>query len=350
MIFSSLRHGVVSSLRYSMSTLGTDPSHRAICRNFGLSEYSLKTTNWDVTVFLYTNEHPVPGLDPLSGSRPRHRHQDHLLDSSRRSGWVRGSPRFPLLLTGGFFQLTYKRVRRPPLLDGAPGVCGAPRTPAPSPSITSLRRTWRVRAVPLRRCPADPGRLAEAILPSFVQCVIRVWLAWLLWSFAFRDGSAIWQATGPIASRRAGGAPGHASRRGAVARRAHRGGSFQDTRARGDPVVAAVPAGDLRGARRGAIFLDRLLSGYVQRLVRACRKIPRWLAGAPRVVIVGIRIRGDRRRASDASCLGADHLDRSAQLPSVRALLYQVATATLSPADIALPIRHWCAVSRTARC
>ena len=24
----------------------------------------LKTTNWDVTVFLYTHEHPVPGLDP----------------------------------------------------------------------------------------------------------------------------------------------------------------------------------------------------------------------------------------------------------------------------------------------
>ena len=26
----------------------------------------LKTVNWDVTVFLYTNEHPVPGLAPTT--------------------------------------------------------------------------------------------------------------------------------------------------------------------------------------------------------------------------------------------------------------------------------------------
>jgi NADH:ubiquinone reductase (H+-translocating) len=34
-------------------------------------------------------------------------------------------------------------------------------------------------------------------------------------------------------------------------------------------------------------------------------------------------------------------------------LLYQVATATLSPADIAVPIRalgRWCAVNKTAGC
>jgi hypothetical protein len=28
----------------------------------------LKTTNWDVTVFLYTHEHPVPGLDPWTAA------------------------------------------------------------------------------------------------------------------------------------------------------------------------------------------------------------------------------------------------------------------------------------------
>jgi DoxX-like protein len=28
----------------------------------------LKTSNWDVTVFLYTNEHPVPGLDPATAA------------------------------------------------------------------------------------------------------------------------------------------------------------------------------------------------------------------------------------------------------------------------------------------
>ena len=28
----------------------------------------LKTTNWDVTVFLYTHEHPVPGLEPTTAA------------------------------------------------------------------------------------------------------------------------------------------------------------------------------------------------------------------------------------------------------------------------------------------
>ena len=67
----------------------------------------LKTVNWDVTVFLYANEHPVPGLAPTTAA---------LIGTGIELvcpillvfGLATRFAAIPLLLTAAFLQFTYK--------------------------------------------------------------------------------------------------------------------------------------------------------------------------------------------------------------------------------------------------
>ena len=64
------------------------------------------------------------------------------------------------------------------------------------------------------------------------------------------------------------------------------------------------------------------------------------MAQRPRVVIVGAGFRRPRSRQSAAACARRRDLDRPQNHHCFQPLLYQVATAALSPADVAWPIRH----------
>ena len=67
----------------------------------------LKTVNWDVTVFLYANEHPVPGLEAKTAA---------LIGTSIELlcpillvfGLATRFAAIPLFLTAAFLQFTYK--------------------------------------------------------------------------------------------------------------------------------------------------------------------------------------------------------------------------------------------------
>ncbi|MGB8528543.1 MAG: DoxX family protein, partial [Rhodoplanes sp.] len=69
----------------------------------------LKTVNWEVTVFLYANEHPVPGLDPATAA---------LIGTGIELfcpiflvfGLATRFAAIPLLLTAAFLQFTYKEL------------------------------------------------------------------------------------------------------------------------------------------------------------------------------------------------------------------------------------------------
>src|SRR5512132_1880792 len=67
----------------------------------------LKTTNWDVTVFLYTNEHPVPGLDPSTAAALS---IELICPILLAFGLGTRIAAVPLLLTAAFLQLTYKQL------------------------------------------------------------------------------------------------------------------------------------------------------------------------------------------------------------------------------------------------
>ena len=89
----------------------------------------------------------------------------------------------------------------------------------------------------------------------------------------------------------------------------------------------------------GLLSLDTLLKPWLTRIFPNLSDDAAWLADAPRVVIVGAGFGGV------AAALGLRHARARVTLIDRRnyhlfqPLLYQVATATLSPADIASPIR-----------
>jgi len=174
------------------------------------------------------------------------------------------------------------------------------------------------------------------LLPVF-ELVVRVWLAWLLWRFAFRDGPAVLQAAGLILCALLG--VGLATRAVATMLVLLSVTFLANAPALGDPVTRLLLFAGFALYGAGALSLDHLV---LQRALRLCPSLSndtRWLEGAPRVVIVGAGFGGV------AAALALRHAWARVTLVDrhnyhlFQPLLYQVATATLSPADIAAPIR-----------
>ena len=104
---------------------------------------------------------------PADGGRHRHRHRaglSGLVGVRARHAHRRDS----VAADDGFSPVDLQGARRPSLLDGAPGVSGAPGTWCPLPR--SLHRAaLGPFGDPLRRCPAEAGRLAGAVRSSSVS-------------------------------------------------------------------------------------------------------------------------------------------------------------------------------------
>ena len=99
----------------------------------------LKTTNWDVTVFLYTNEHPVPGLDPPTAAALG-TGIELVCPVLLAFGLATRIAAIPLLLTTAFLQWTYKELADH-LYWRAPWGLYCFAALVPSPSITSSPHT-----------------------------------------------------------------------------------------------------------------------------------------------------------------------------------------------------------------
>lgn len=295
----------------------------------------LKTTNWDVTVFLYTHEHPVPGLDP-SVAAAIGTSVELICPVLLAFGLATRIAAIPLLATTAFLQFTYKELADHlywmALLGFAvlrgPGGLSLDHFIAPhlARSAIPFGGTLRNLALWLHRYALPPYQFA-----------VRVGFAWLLWSLAFRDGSDTWQAMGSLLCGAL--AAGLATRPAALFLALLTITSLFDASGLGDPILRLflLITFVLHGA--GAISVDRLLSRYVHRLCPSLSGDPGWLAEAPRVMIIGAGFGGIAAAQAMRHAWARITLIDRRNYHLFQPLLYQVATATLSPADIAVPIR-----------
>ncbi len=295
----------------------------------------LKTANWDVTVFLYTHEHPVPGLDPATAA---------VLGTGIELvcpvllvvGLATRLAAIPLLLTTLFLQLAYKELADHlywMMLLGLLLVRGAGPLSLDHVIAPHLAQS----AVPFAGCLSRVGRwLRRNALPP-CQLAVRLSFAWLLWHLGFADAPPAGQAAGALlCSLLAAGAASRASALGLALLTVT---TMAGVAALGDPVLRLFVLATfvLHGA--GALSADRVLAALARRLCPGLGGDAGWLATAPRVVVVGAGFGGL------AAVQGLRHAWARITLIDQRnyhlfqPLLYQVATATLSPADIAVPIR-----------
>jgi NADH dehydrogenase/putative oxidoreductase len=170
-----------------------------------------------------------------------------------------------------------------------------------------------------------------------LELVVRIGLAGLLWRYAFREDPAAFQAAGLILCALL--AVGLAARVVAIALVLSSMTFLFDAPALGDPVMRLFLFAGFALYGAGALSLDHLLFLRALRLCPSLSNDTRWLDGAKRVAIVGAGFGGV------AAALELRHawarvtlIDRH-NYHLFQPLLYQVATATLSPADIAAPIR-----------
>ncbi|MFO1128113.1 MAG: FAD-dependent oxidoreductase [Rhodospirillales bacterium] len=297
----------------------------------------LKTTNWDATVFLYTHEHPVPGLDPavaaVIGTGI-----ELVCPVLLAFGLASRIAAIPLLLTTAFLQLTYKELADHLywaallgfLLLRGPGALSVDHFIAPHLAGSAIPFAGSLKKLAVR--------LHRHVLPSY-QFTVRVWLAWLIWDLGFRDGSGSepWQAMGLVLC--AVLAAGLATRSAALFLALLSTTSLSDVTALGDPVLRLFLLATFALHGAGPISVDRLLRPYVHRLCPSLSRDPGWLAEAPRVIIVGAGFAGIAAAQALRHAWARITLVDRRNYHLFQPLLYQVATATLSPADIAVPIR-----------
>ena len=285
----------------------------------------LKLANWQVALELARSEYPVSWLDPVAAA---------YLGAAIETvcpvflalGLGTRLAAIPMLVLSLVIQLNYKAL--PDHLFWAallgwfavrgPGALSLDQVLAPA-----IRRT----AIPLVAPLADLADAATRRLAPVYQLFLRVWMASLAWDY----GTA-----GPALL-----ALGLLARLDALA------------------LIAAAAAVELLGAGApdlaywfmvlglvalngpGKWSLDAVLSEWLRRRLPGFAGLDRaGLKGAPRVVIVGAGFGGLAAarglRFTPANVTVVDRRNYHLFQP----LLYQVATAGLSPADIAAPIRE----------
>jgi NADH dehydrogenase FAD-containing subunit/uncharacterized membrane protein YphA (DoxX/SURF4 family) len=302
----------------------------------------LKTVNWEVTVFLYTHEHPVPGLAPQTAA---------LIGTGIELicpillvfGLATRVAAIPLLLTTAFLQLTYKELTDHLywmsllgfLIFRGPGALSVDHFIAPHLAGS---------AIPFG---SVLGKIAafkrRFLLPPF-ELVVRVMIAWLFWRHAFDTSLSALSARGfavdgLLALCCGLLALGLATRGAALVLALLSTMFFANVLALGDPVLRIFLLASFALFGAGLLSLDHLIARHLRQLCPSLSDDPSWLQGAPRVVIVGAGFGGvaaaEQLRHAWARVTLIDRRNYFLFQP----LLYQVATATLSPADIAVPIR-----------
>ena len=296
----------------------------------------LKTTTWVTTVLLYTSEHPVPGLDPTTAA---------LLGTGIELvcpvllafGLGTRLAAVPLLLTAAFLQFTYKELTDHLYWMALLGFLIV-RGPGPLSLDHLIAPHLASAAVPggalLRRIADVLDRFLLPPYAAFVRCglALLVWIAGFAHTPQPLKGLgaalcvllAIGLTTRPVALL--------------IVVLALVGFSPWGL-ALGDPVLCVFLLLIFVSHGAGLVSVDGVLTRGLWRLCPGLSGDRGWLAGAPRVVIVGAGFGGiAAAQALRHAWARVTVIDRR-NYHLFQPLLYQVATATLSPADIAVPIR-----------
>lgn len=303
----------------------------------------VKTATWQSTIWLYTYEHPVPGLAPETAA---------VLGTAIELacpvflviGLMTRIAVVPLLLTAAFLQFTYKPLEVHLywmlalgfLFARGPGAISLDHFVAPHlvgsalPFGETLRRAART--------------LTCRIAPLYLV-LMRLWLAsaFLGSDFArISEGPATISAAleiGTVIICSALLAAGFLTRIAALPLIAVSAFALASDPARDELVLQVMLLGIfvLQGA--GALSVDWFVKRNLKRVFPNLSGDPTWLEGAPRVVIVGAGFGGVAAALKLRHAWARVTLIDRRNYHLFQPLLYQVATATLSPADIATPIR-----------
>lgn len=299
----------------------------------------LKTINWPATVFLYTAEHPVPGVSPAVAAAIGTGFE-LVCPLLLLIGLFTRAAALPLFAWALFLQLTYAALDAQVyqilllgllILRGA-GSISLDRAIAPHLSSSALPFAGAVVAV---------GKFLDHWALPFGLLLVRLIVAGVFLhaaSVALAGGGAAIIVAAALGLFSGLLAFGLGTRFAAAALL---------------PALLFVPAGSgddaglllglllaallTRGG--GALALDRLLAARLVRLFPSLGTDVGWLEGAPRVVIVGAGFGGvAAARALKHAWAQVTLIDRR-NYHLFQPLLYQVATASLSPSEIATPIR-----------
>ncbi|MEZ5788199.1 MAG: FAD-dependent oxidoreductase [Xanthobacteraceae bacterium] len=192
-------------------------------------------------------------------------------------------------------------------------------------------------AIPLGSSLREFAAFKHRYLLPPVELLVRVGIAWLLWSHGFSAGSVTLQIVGLMLCVLF--ALGLATRAVALILAIVSLSVFSSFAPLGDSVLRFLlfVSFVLHGA--GPLSLDRLMWSHLQQLCPNLFGDRQWLEGAPNVVIVGAGFGGLAAAMSLRHAWANVTLIDKCNYHLFQPLLYQVATATLSPADIAQPIR-----------
>lgn len=295
----------------------------------------LKAASWPTTVLLYTAEHPVPGIAPQAAATIG-TGIELICPILLVLGLFTRLAALPLLLTAAFLQFTYKAL--PDHLFWMAFLGLLTLGGAGPISLDRLIGPHLANApVPLTR---TVGRIGNALrqhgLPALLL-VLRLWLVALIWTGILSTQPAVVQALGLLGCLLfAGGVATNLSAAFLLLLLALLPG---DRSVLGDPVYCGLLLASFALRGGGRLALDQCLARRIRQWFPALAPTEEWLADAPRVVIIGAGFGGiaaaQGLRYARARVTLLDRRNYHLFQP----LLYQVATASLSPADIATPIR-----------
>ncbi|MDS4071939.1 MAG: FAD-dependent oxidoreductase [Defluviicoccus sp.] len=294
----------------------------------------VKTATWASTVMLYTTEHPVPGLAPATAA-VLGTGIELICAPLLAVGLFTRFAVLPLLATTLFLQLTYLELTDHSLwmvLLGLLAIRGAGALSLDhliAPHLTGSAIPFAATLLRLFKW------LQRAVLPAYLVAV-RIWFGWLVMSAVTGSGGA---ATALTIAACALLAAGLATQFAALVLMILTLTAQAAIPELGDPVLRLFVLGFFVIHGAGALSLDRLVQTSIRALCPSLTMDPAWYADAPRVVIIGAGFGGiAAARALKHARARVTLIDRR-NYHLFQPLLYQVATATLSPADIAVPIR-----------
>ena len=296
---------------------------------------AVKTATWAATLMLYTTEHPVPGLEPATAA-VLGTGIELICAPLLAVGLGTRLAVLPLLATTLFLQLTYTALTDHLLwlallsllaLRGA-GALSLDHLIAPHLAGSAVPFGARLLQI--------SGWLRQTVLPGHLA-LVRLWFGWLVASAVLGSGMAV-ETTATIASC-ALLAAGLASRFAALGLMAFTLTTQAAIPELGDPAPRLLVLGFFAIHGAGALSLDRFVQAGIRALCPSLAKDPAWYADAPRIVIIGAGFGGIAAAQALRHARARVTLIDRRNYHLFQPLLYQVATATLSPADIAVPIR-----------
>lgn len=295
----------------------------------------LKTANWDITVFLYTVEHPVPGIAPTTAA---------LIGTAIELvcpillalGLATRLAALPLLAATLFLQLTYRDLADHLWWTALLALFVA-RGAGPLSVDRLIKPHLASSAIPFAATLDRLATVVDRLVHPPVDLAVRVGVAWILWSVAFHTAGLDLRVFGALAC--AALALGAASRLSALALAASTLTWTVAEPALGDATLRLFILGTVVLHGPGPLSLDAVAWRWIVRLCPSLGDDTGWLAQAPRVVIVGAGFGGiAAAQALHHAWARVTLIDRH-NYHLFQPLLYQVATATLTPSDIAVPIR-----------